>query len=221
MSGQPEKMGVFFDRVAEKYDDVHKTLVYDDPEAFYAKVAEPMAPTGNVVQILDLGIGTGLQLDAVFDRVPNAHITGIDLAGKMLDLLREKYADKLSQLTLIQDSYLNPLPDVEFDYCISVMTMHHLLEEKKLAVYQNIYNTLKTGGKYVEGDYIVSAEVSAKEKTAYEAAAGDDSTILDGFYHIDLPMTAEEVAALLRKAGFNKVELIWQQEVNAIVVAEK
>ena len=104
MSGQPEKMGVFFDRVAEKYDDVHKTLVYDDPEAFYAKVAEPMAPTGNVVQILDLGIGTGLQLDAVFARVPNAHITGIDLAGKMLDLLHEKYADKLSQLTLIQDS---------------------------------------------------------------------------------------------------------------------
>lgn len=222
MSNQPEEMGAFFDRVADGYDDVHKTLVYDDPEAFYAKVAEPMSPTADVVQILDLGIGTGLQLDAVFTRVPNAHITGIDVAGKMLDLLREKYAKKMDQITLIQGSYLEPLPDaVQFDYCISVMTMHHLLEEKKLTVYQNIYNTLKPGGKYIEGDYIVSAEAAQDEMKSYKEVLGENSTTQDGYFHLDIPMTAGEVAALLQKAGFSKVELIWQQEVNAILVAEK
>lgn len=222
MSEHPEKMGAFFDRVADGYDEVHVTLVYDDPDAFYAKVSEPIAATEEIVQILDLGIGTGLELNAVFAKAPNAQITGIDLSEKMLELLRKKYADREAQLTLIQDSYLNSLPgEGNFDYVISVMTMHHLLEEKKLSMYQNIYNALKPGGKYMEGDYIVSAQVAEEEMAAYQQALGDKSATQDGVYHLDVPMTVEKIAALLRKAGFSEVSVIWQQEVNAILVAEK
>ena len=99
--------------------------------------------------------------------------------------------------------------------------MHHLVEAKKLAVYQNIYNALKPGGKYIEGDYIVSAETAKDEMKSYKEVLGEKSTTQDGYFHLDIPMTAGEVAELLQKAGFSKVELIWQQEVNAILVAEK
>lgn len=222
MPNQPEEMGAFFDRVSDHYDEVHVTLVYDDPAAFYAKVAEPITPTDAPVQILELGIGTGLEVAALFARVPNAHITGIDLSDKMLGLLQEKYADRQHQITLIQGSYLDPLPDAPaFDYCVSVMTMHHLLAEKKLSVYQNIQRALKPGGKYIEGDYIVSQEAADEEMAAYQAALGEDSVTHDGVFHLDIPMTAGQIAGLLKQAGFRKVEVIWQQEVNAILVAEK
>lgn len=101
------------------------------------------------------------------------------------------------------------------------MTMHHLLEEKKLAVYRNIYCALKPGGKYIEGDYIVSQEPADEERAAYEAALGEASATQDGVYHLDIPMTTEQLSALLLKAGFRKVDVIWQQEANAILVAEK
>ncbi|MEE4194740.1 MAG: class I SAM-dependent methyltransferase [Anaerolineae bacterium] len=222
MTTQPEEMGAFFDRVSDGYDDVHKTLVYDDPEAFYTKVADSITPTESPIHILDLGVGTGLELNAVFSRSPHAHITGIDLSGKMLALLAEKYADRSDQLTLIQGSYLDPLPgETTFDYAISVMSMHHLLTEKKLAVYQNIRQLLKPGGKYIEGDYIVSQDAADEEMAAYQAALGAESATQDGVYHLDIPMTAETLTALLRKAGFSTVDVIWQQEVNAILVAEK
>ena len=42
--------------------------------------------------LLDLGCGTGLELDRVFARWPELAVTGVDLCAAMLEKLREKQA---------------------------------------------------------------------------------------------------------------------------------
>lgn len=41
--------------------------------------------------LLDIGCGSGLELDTVFQRFPSLQVTGIDLSEKMLDRLVQKH----------------------------------------------------------------------------------------------------------------------------------
>jgi len=84
-----------------------------------------------------------LELGWIIDREPNARITGIDLSGNMLAQLRSKQADRLEQIGLIQGSYLQvPFGEARFDFAISVMTLHHLLPDRKRQLYARIRKAL-------------------------------------------------------------------------------
>ena len=81
-----EAMGDFFDRVSDTYDsDMEKAV--DAFNQFYSVVAD-IPETQAELRILDIGCGTGLELAAVFEKAPNAIITGIDISADMLDKLR-------------------------------------------------------------------------------------------------------------------------------------
>ena len=83
-------MGEFFDRMSGEYDAHMKDNV-EGFEQFYSSIAAAIPETKAELGILDIGCGTGIELAAVFQRVPNALITGVDLSGEMLDILRDKY----------------------------------------------------------------------------------------------------------------------------------
>ena len=51
----------------------------------------------------DLGCGTGLELDRIFERFPDLAVTGIDLSPDMLERLARKHEGK--RLTLICADY--------------------------------------------------------------------------------------------------------------------
>jgi len=55
--------------------------------------------------LLDLGCGTGLELNEIFKTHPNIKVTGVDLTKAMLDGLKQKHPDK--DLTLIHASYFD------------------------------------------------------------------------------------------------------------------
>ncbi len=52
----PEEMKAFFDARVEGYDEHMSSL---DCATFYSTVAEPLAYTSELIQVLDLGAGTG------------------------------------------------------------------------------------------------------------------------------------------------------------------
>lgn len=60
-------------------------------EQFYTLVSTLIRETEERLAILDLGCGTGLELRGIFDRAPNAVITGVDVSEKMLSELKRKY----------------------------------------------------------------------------------------------------------------------------------
>ena len=82
----PEKMNDFFNKRAGGYDK-HMKETIPQFTAFYRKIVSPIQKTKEKIQILDLGIGTGLELEGIFKKATNAFVTGIDVSENMLKLL--------------------------------------------------------------------------------------------------------------------------------------
>jgi len=216
-----EPMQAFFDARSAGYDH-HMAENVGDFNDFYGAVARQIPRTASRVELLDLGCGTGLELEFILRRAPQAQVTGIDLSTKMLARLREKYPEHLDQLTLTQASYLDlDFGSSCFDYCISVMTLHHLLPAVKKNLYSRIFNALKPGGLYVEGDYVVSRAKEVFVLAAYQDMIGPGFSDQEGQYHLDLPLSRERKLGLLKEAGFSSVEIVWDGDESAVFAARR
>lgn len=214
-----ERMADFFDARSEGYEEHMERSVFSF-DSFYASIASPVAETDEVLHILDLGCGTGLELEGILTKVPNAAITGIDVSAQMLHKLRETYADHSGQLTLIRASYLDiPLGERIYDYVVAVMTLHHLVPATKASLYQRIREALRPEGAYIEGDWVVSPREELLFRSVYEEAIGELSTSEDGSHHIDIPLSLETQRRLLIEAGFSAVDVIWRGPENGVYVA--
>ncbi len=211
---RPEAMAAFFDARAEGYDD-HMREVFESETTFarfYEAVSSPIEETNEPLDILDLGCGTGLEIEALLRRVPNASITGVDVSTNMLDRLRERYTAQMNQITLVAGSYLTmPFEAQAYDYVVSAMTAHHLLRDAKRRLYMRIHAALRPGGKYIEGDCITPAETESQFLAEYGTLVDSMPQAGDGHYHIDVPFSIDTQRELLLGVGFAGFEVVWQR----------
>lgn len=215
-----EEMRSFFDKRAETYDNyMIKEL---DLDVFYNEIANCIPSGKEKVRLLDLGCGTGLELERVFDLYPDTYVTGVDLSPKMLGVFKEKFKGKENQINLICSSYF----DMEFgkdlfDFVLSTYSLHHFSAELKLALYIKIYDSLKDGGLYIEGDYTVKSKEEERFYIAENDRIRNENGYNEGFYHYDTPFSIQTQMDLLREAGFNKVILHKEWENTSIFVCSK
>lgn len=201
-----ERMDVFFAARIDGYDE-HMRRDIEGASAFYAYTAS-LLPKEADAAVLDLGCGTGLELEEYFALNPTAQITGIDLSDVMLRELKAKFPEK--KLTLICNSYFDePFGEACFDAAVSVESLHHFTAEKKAALYTKLYNALKKGGIFILTDYFAESEELEKEYFRnLETLKQEQGIADDAFYHYDTPLLVEHEMELLRKAGFPEVELL-------------
>jgi tRNA (cmo5U34)-methyltransferase len=225
----PEEMASFFDARADGYEE-HMGRVEvrdgDKNDRYYLTLASPISRTNAPVRILDLGAGTGFELSYIFRNAPNARITCIDMSVKMLELLQHKYQRYMNQLEIVLDSYTTrPFAQNHYDYAVSATTIHHLLEDAKLALYRKIRHALKDGSCYIEADYVVDEETERKHMQTYhekiQMIANTQRGDPNRQYHIDVPFTVPHQEQLLGEAGFSEVISIHHEENGAIFVAWK
>lgn len=84
-----EAMDAFFNKRADTYDD--HMLVEMQLNEFYEAIAGCFPESDKALSLLDLGCGTGLELERLFERMPNLNVTGIDLSKEMLSLLQQPF----------------------------------------------------------------------------------------------------------------------------------
>lgn len=213
-----EKMDEFFAARVDGYDE-HMLNEVGGCREVYEKMAE-LIPDGTK-NLLDLGCGTGLELAGIFRRFPEISVTGIDLSKAMLEKLSEKYSDK--NITLINADYFSTdLGRERFDTAISFQTMHHFSHEMKIGLYKKILNSLKSGGLYIECDYM--AETQAEEDYWYSenVRIRKEMNIPENeFYHFDTPCTAPNQIKMFKAAGFASAEKIFRMESTTIIIAKK
>ena len=215
-----EELFGFFNSAADIWD-LKFGVELDDP--FYNAVAEQIPQTDQAIDILDLGCGTGIQLEFVFARAPNARVTAVDRAPNMLGQLETKFREKISQLRLVEGSVLEiPFGYQEYDYAISVLTMHHFLPEKKVPVYRKVREALRPKGAYIEGDQ--SDAPGGEEDTLYwfnrwiaKLPGGDQ-----GEWNYDISLPIEVQTCLLHQGGFSDVQVVWNDTSReAVLVARR
>ena len=98
-----EKMSDFFESRLDGYDE-HMLTNIESANEFYPFTAKELPATGNC-RVLDLGCGTGLELEAYYEWNPSVKVTGIDLSQGMLAKLKRKFVGK--DITLILGSYFD------------------------------------------------------------------------------------------------------------------
>lgn len=184
-----EKIGKFFDNRLNGYEE-HQLSCIEGAKEFYPFTASCL-PLDKNAYILDLGCGTGLELDYYFKINPFAKVTGIDLAPGMLAALRRKFSDK--DITLIQGSYFDiPFPEDYYDAAVSVESLHHFTKSEKVPLYRKLYRTLKENGYFILTDYFAPSD---EGETLYRSELNRlklQQGITDNeFYHYDTPLTVE------------------------------
>lgn len=200
-----EEMAAFFEKRLDGYDEHMRTEI-DSSGEFYPFTAS-LLPVRPGCRVLDLGCGTGLELEAYFKLNPGALVTGIDLSPGMLEALRRKFPDR-EGLELVCGSYFDVPLGEGYDAAVSVESLHHFTAEAKLGLYRRLCAALKPEGYFILTDYF--AESEAQEKAYFEdlRRMRQAEGLPPGSYHYDTPLTVEHELAILRQAGFSRVEIL-------------
>lgn len=214
-----EKMDQFFENRLSDYDR-HMLTEVDGESGFYAYTASQL-PQIPEAHILDLGCGTGLELERYFPLNPTAHVTGIDLSKAMLETLAAKFPHK--NLTLIQASYFDAdLGNEQYHAAVSVESLHHFTPDLKLSLYKKILQALKPKGYFILTDYFAESEELEREYFSNLENLKREQGITDNaFYHYDTPLTVEHEIEILKKAGFSQVEILESWGTTYTLIAER
>lgn len=214
-----EKMGEFFDSRLDGYEE-HQLTAIESAQEFYPFTAG-LLPLYSGAQILDLGCGTGLELDYYFALNPDARVAGIDLAEGMLAVLKNKHGGR--GVTLINGSYFEvPFGEDCFDAAVSVESLHHFTKSEKIPLYRKLQKALRSGGYFILTDYFAPSDEEEialrRELIRLKAEQG----ITDSeFYHYDTPLTVAHETEALTEAGFSSVEVLGKWGATYTIKANK
>ncbi|MBE5960989.1 MAG: class I SAM-dependent methyltransferase [Lachnospiraceae bacterium] len=209
-----EEMTEFFRVRVDGYEE-HMS-VWQEAYEYLAGLVPEDAKT-----MLDIGCGTGLELDEILKKIPGLEVTGIDLSQVMLTKLKDKHPE--NNVKVRQGDYFKEnFGKACYDVAVSFETLHHFTAEKKEVVFRKLYDSLKEGGVYVQADYLACCQEEetllfsiCREKRRKEEIRDDV------FVHFDTPLTPEHEMACIRNAGFRDVELNACINGAAIIIARK
>lgn len=209
-----EEMSEFFTERLEGYEQ-HMAVW----EKSYRKFAG-LLPT-DCREILDLGCGTGLELDQIWQVDAHIEVTGVDLCQSMLRELQKKHPDK--PLTVVcQDYFRYDFGFGHWDAVISFESLHHFLTERKKELYQKIYNSLKDDGLFILGDYIACCDEEEELlRGVYMEKRRRFGIPEERFVHFDIPLTLVHELELLQSAGFRIAQVLDEPDGVTIITAHK
>lgn len=201
-----EKMAEFFENRLNGYDE-HMMTGIEAADEFYPFTAS-LLPTAKGSRVLDLGCGTGLELEKYFPLCPSARVTGIDLSEAMLNALKKKFTDK--DITLIVGSYFDvPLGENVFDAAVSVESLHHFTKDEKIPLYKKLHTALRANGYLILTDYFAATDDEEQtHRNNLNALKAEQGIRDDEFYHYDTPLTVQHETEALLEAGFASVEVL-------------
>lgn len=209
-----EEMSDFFTKRLDGYEE-HMSIW----EKSYQMFAEVLP--SDCQKILDLGCGTGLELDQIWQRKLDMDVTGVDLCQSMLDQLLKKHADK-RLTTVCQDYFRYDLGNEKWDAVISFESLHHFLPERKKELYQRVCQGLKRGGVFLLADYIACCDEEEELlRSTYLKRRKQFAIPDDRFVHFDIPLTLAHECELLQNAGFVLGEVLDNPDGATIIAAEK
>ena len=172
----------------------------------------PAAPR----RVLDLGTGDGFTLGLVRNVHPAAEGVGVDFSAEMLALARQRFAGDAG-VRIVEHDLDEPLPDLgRFDLIVSSFAIHHCVDERKRALYGEVFRVLEPGGRFLNLEHVDSATpqlhvdfLAAIGKTLAE----DDPSNKLVAVHTQL--------AWLREIGFVQVDCHWKWREIALLAGVK
>ncbi len=132
----------YFDGWAKRYDTDMLRFDYKEPQ-FIFETLYPLIQDFKTIDILDIGIGTGLASQPFKTLAKPVHITGIDASNAMLKLCKNKgFTDVLSICDIACDAL--PFHDKAFDIILMAGVVEYL--QNPIDIFNDISRLLKPQG---------------------------------------------------------------------------
>lgn len=180
--------------------------------------------------MLDLGAGTRLLARFVVDAFPGASLVLVDIAGDMLTRARDRFAGVAAEVRFLAMDYAaEPLPAGPFDAVVSALSIHHVGDPAKRALFARIFGALRPGGVFVNADQVAgpTPELDARCRGEWlarvRAGGAAESTIsatLARMEHDRCAPIADQLA-WLAEAGFANVDLPFKDGMFAVMTGER
>ena len=107
-----------------------------------------------VQRILDLGTGDGRLMALLRIGRRDAEGIALDFSPTMLAAARERFRSD-NKVQVIEHNLDNPLPDLgQFDVVVSSFAIHHCSDDRKKALYSEIYSRLSPGGIFLNLEHV-------------------------------------------------------------------
>jgi tRNA (cmo5U34)-methyltransferase len=167
-------------------------------------------------RILDLGTGDGRLLALAKREHPNTEAVAMDFSPVMLDAARKRFAGD-SSVTVIPHNLDEPLPGLgKFDAVISGLVIHHLVHERKRALYSEIYGLLNAGGIFCNLEHVASPTPWLHEeflrRNGFTRETEDPSNKL---------LDVDTQLRWLREIGFADVDCHWKWRELALLAGKR
>jgi ubiquinone/menaquinone biosynthesis C-methylase UbiE len=138
-----------FDRWSRRYDWDPLQFFFFRPS--HRMLLDLMGPGD--ANVLDIGCGTGIFASQVLERLPGAHVWGLDLSDGMLAQAQARCRATAGRLHLVQgDSERLPFASDSFDVVTCSHSFHHYPRQER--VLSEMHRVLRPGGRLliVDGD---------------------------------------------------------------------
>jgi len=216
-----------FDAVARSYDRQRKKFIpcFDD---FYGTAIDNLELDNPTPSILDLGAGTGLFSAFALQKYPDADITLVDISDKMLDLAKERFAGN-KKIHIICQDFTGYYSEQSFDAIISSLAIHHLEDDKKIEIYNSIYNLLKPDGLFihaeqVDGESLYLKKLNSERWKEYVEKSGlPEEEIRAGYERVKLDKRVPLSIQLqwLKDSGFEEVDCLYKYYDFTVIYCKK
>lgn len=147
--------------VARRFLDERSLLIPHREEQLDLMLRMLRAAPARPGKVLDLGCGGGVLLAAVLAAVPEAVGTGVDFSPAMIESAREKLAPFGERARVVAadlgDSGWRAAVEPPYQAVVSGFAIHHLPDERKRALYAEIFAALAPGGAFVHAEHVASA----------------------------------------------------------------
>lgn len=193
IQSESEKNREFFNKKIDEYDNTHASFMKTKNELCSYLPQD-------VTKILDLGVGTGLELIEIFKKYPNIDVTAVDISEKMLEKLGQR--DFSDRIHIIQGNFFDLDFGDDYDAVISTSALHHFLLKDKLVLYKKIYQALKMGGVFLNADKIVNTDLEEDAAIEYYNLYAHEKP------HIDRPLSIHHEEEILKEAGFQNISVL-------------
>ncbi len=206
-------------------------------------VARLVAATGPGPRVLDLGCGPGSLGRAVHERVPHAHVTGIDHDPLLLALASAH--ERAGWLTVVDADLRQPWWTQRvtgpFDAAVAATALHWLPAAELERTYRAVLGLLRPGGILVNSDTMPDSEVTiawaggvtegdgghgwqqwwrdAQSEPALAPAVALRASRRGGVASAEFTPPAQWHIAALARAGFVNAHVQWRQGPDAVLTA--